>query len=505
MLSHPLLTLALLLPLTQAAETVLGLYIFSRHGDRTAKAWPPTKLTDLGYREAFSSGTWFRQTYINGTSPVNGIQPDTVRQSQIAASAPLDNVLWPSAQGFLQGLYPPVGAALGSQTLGNGTVVEAPLDGYQIIPIQTLSAGTSSEDSAWLQGASNCANAEVSSNNYFASPEYLALLNSTRAFYGSILPVINTTFNASQATFANAYSSGFSPSQLPPLCSPRRANKTPPLVFDYLNVAEIHNATIPSSDLLTADTLLQIRTLADTHEYSLAYNNSDPVRAIAGATLAAQIVSALNATIAANGTAAAPAVNIQFGAYGQFQSFFGLANLTSLGADWTGVPDYASTMTFELFTDAPPTPFPSPDDIQVRFFWHNGTTGNSSVPVAYPLFGQQNLALRWTDFAAGMGKFAIGSQADWCRACGNSTGVCAPATLTAPSSGGESGSTGSHGNGGGGAGGVSKPVAGVIGAMVTLAVVLGVEGLIMLVAGLRLVSKRRLGAGAREGAVKPNA
>lgn len=96
-----------------------------------------------------------------------------------------------------------------------------------------------------------------------------------------------------------------------------------------------------------------------------------------------------------------------------------------------------------------------------------------------------------------MNKFAIGSQAEWCKACGNSTGVCASSTLTSPSSGGKSGSTGS--------GGVSRPVAGVIGAMVTLAVVLGVEGMIMLVAELRLVSKRRLGAGAREGAVRTKA
>ena len=39
---------------------------------------------------------------------------------------------------------------------------------------------------------------------------------------------------------------------------------------------------------------------------------------------------------------------------------------------------------------------------------------------------------------------------------------------------------------------MSNAVAGVIGAMVTLAVVLLVEGLILLLGGLRLVSKKRL-------------
>ena len=33
------------------AETVIGAYIFSRHGDRNAKSTPPTVLTDLGYQE----------------------------------------------------------------------------------------------------------------------------------------------------------------------------------------------------------------------------------------------------------------------------------------------------------------------------------------------------------------------------------------------------------------------------------------------------------------------
>ncbi|KAK4690145.1 hypothetical protein P7C71_g6579, partial [Lecanoromycetidae sp. Uapishka_2] len=478
MLSQKLLSLALLLPFSKAAETILGVYIFSRHGDRTSKATPPTVLTDLGYSEVFASGTWFRNQYIaNGsTSQIYNIESDIVKQSQIVASAPLDDVLMPSCLGFLQGLYPPVGPTLGSQKLRNGTVVEVPLSGYQIIPVATVTSGTGSEDAAWLQGSGNCAKAIISSNNYFSSPEYTALLNSTMGFYSNLNPVVNSTFTATQNSFLNAYS-----------------------MFDYLNVAEIHNTTIPYSDLVTNDTLFQLRTLADTHEYNLAYNASDPIRAITGATIAAEVVQALNATV--TGAGKTP-INIQFGAYGGFQSFFGLANLTSANPDFYGIPDYASTMTFELFTNAPPSPFPSPDQLGVRFLFHNGTTGNNSVPVPYPLFGSSNTTMAWNDFVAGMGKFSIGSQEAWCQACGNSTGVCASATAsTSPSSGGAAKGTGS----GSGSGGISKAVAGVIGAFVTLAVILGIEGLVMLVAGLRLVKKNRLSAGAREGAVAPKA
>ncbi len=207
--AYSLLALALSMPLTRAAETILGLYIFSRHGDRTAKATPPSGLTDLGYREVFDSGTWFRENYIVPGAPkqIEGIATDLVKLSQLAVSAPLDTVLMPSAQGFMQGMYPPVGPTLGSIQLRNKTTVQAPLNGYQIIPIQQVTTGTGSENQAWLQGSSNCNNAVISSNEYFTSPEYLTQLNSTKAFYqDNILPSVNATFNSTQTTFFNAYS-----------------------------------------------------------------------------------------------------------------------------------------------------------------------------------------------------------------------------------------------------------------------------------------------------------
>ncbi|MCJ1486553.1 hypothetical protein MMC06_006730 [Schaereria dolodes] len=469
MYSPWLLLVAVTLPLSEAAQTILGVYIFSRHGDRTAKSTPPANLTDLGYQEVFTSGTYFRDRYIssNASSKIAGINTDLVKLSQITASAPLDNVLMSSTQGFLQGLYPPVGTTLGSSILRNNTVVQAPLNGYQLIPIETVTSGTGSEDSAWLQGSSNCANAEISSNEYFTTPEYMSLSNSSMDFYTSLTPMINGTFNNSQSNYYNAY-----------------------LIFDLLNVASIHNATINSSTLLTPTTLSQTRTLADTHEWNLAYNSSSPIRAITGATLAAQVLQALNTTITSAGKSK---LNVQFGAYGGFQSFFGLAQLPQQNSDFYGVPDYASTMTFELFTNASTAePFPAVEDISVRFLWHNGTTSDLSTPVAYPLFGQQALSLPWTTFADQMNAFAIGSQQQWCSACGNTTGICASSAPASPSPG--SGSTSSASASGGG-GGVSKAVAGVIGAMVTLAVVLGAEALIMLAAGLRVVRKAALGGG----------
>lgn len=157
----------------------------------------------------YTSGNYYRSRYIANDAPfkISGIETDIVGQSQIAVSAPLDTVLQNSAQGFLQALYPPVGSGLDTTTLRNGTVVTAPMNGYQLIPIALVSSGSGSEDDGWLQSASGCAKATIDSNNYFLSQQYNHLLSSTQGFYDSISPVINQTFNASQTSYKNAYTS----------------------------------------------------------------------------------------------------------------------------------------------------------------------------------------------------------------------------------------------------------------------------------------------------------
>ncbi|RDL36617.1 Uncharacterized protein BP5553_05969 [Venustampulla echinocandica] len=455
-----LASLASLAPSTQA-ETVLGVYIFHRHGDRTSKSFAPTTLTNLGYQQVYSSGEFYRARYIesNASSPIYGVSPDVVKNSQLSVQAPVDTVLQTSAASFLQALYPPVG---NTETLANGTRIESGLQFIPVSAVATAASGTDSENNVWLQGQSNCQNAILSSNSYFYSQEYLDKLSSTAGFYKSILPVINGTFTAETDTFKNAYG-----------------------IYDLVHVSTIHNSSIPSSDLLTDEALFQLRTLADDHEYKLAFNASEPIRAISGSTLAAQIVQDLNSTIV--GKSKAP-ISIEFGAYASFFSFFGLAQLPKASENFTGLVDYASSMVFELVTNATvsKTSYPSNDQISVRFLFSNGTAaGNPLTP--YPLFGgdQSSTLIPWTGFVDGMNKFAIGDQVHWCNACGNSTGVCASAADSTASSTSSKSSPSSSG-------GVSKVVAGVIGALVTLAVVFGLEALIMLVGGLRLVNKKRL-------------
>ncbi|TKA68451.1 hypothetical protein B0A55_07724 [Friedmanniomyces simplex] len=460
---------------TQSNETVLGVYMFHRHGDRTAKSTPPSNLTDLGYQEVYTSGQYYRSRYIasDATYRINGINADVVKQSQIAVSAPADTVLQNSAMGFLQSLYPPVGSGLDTDTLKNGTVITAPMDGYQLIPISLVTSGSGSEDNGWLQSASGCAQATISSNNFFTSAEYMSLLNSTHGLYQSVLPTINGTFNSSTATFKNAYT-----------------------VWDLINVAEIHNATFDPTNIVTSDIFQQLSELSNMHEWGLAYNSSDEIRAIAGMTLAAQVQQFLNGTITSAGK---QKIGIQFGAYGTFSSFFGLAipNIETTEPALMGVADYASALTFEMFTNSSTAvssnSYPGEDEIYVRMLFHNGTTSNISEPEVYPMFGSGQEVVSWNDFNAGLNKFAVGTTEQWCTACGNFTGSCAayaPAGSSGSSSNSQAASGGKAGNG------LSPVVNGVIGAMVTLAVVLGLEALVMLLGGFRVVSKKRLAQGA---------
>lgn len=252
------------------------------------------------------------------------------------------------------------------------------------------------------------------------------------------------------------------------------------IVFDLINVATIHNSSIPSDSLLTNETLVHLYDLASIHEWNLAYNSSDPVRAIAGAVLAGEILGSLRAIV--NGTASAPTLNVQFGAYGSFMAFFGLAQLPKASSRFQSITNYASSMVFELFTTSTAAQ-PAPGDVNVRFLYANGSASEVEL-AAFPLFGQSETVLTWDDFQAGMAKFAIQDTQHWCQMCGNTGGQCA-------SNATGDGDAAAHKSSGHGSG-VSKPVAGVIGALVTLAVILGIESLILLLGGLRVVKKAKL-------------
>ncbi|PGH05715.1 hypothetical protein AJ79_06731 [Helicocarpus griseus UAMH5409] len=452
---------------TVSAETVLGAYVFARHGDRTSKATPPTELTSLGYSQVFNTGTYYHDRYISPSSDsqIFGISPDIVKASQLSASAPEDEVLQKSALAFLQALYPPAGD-VAKTTLRDGTEVETPMNGYQLVALEQTPTGGNSENVAWLQSASKCPRAKVSSNEYFSSPEYLKLLESSAKLYKSIAPMVSGAFSEDEINYQNAYA-----------------------IWDYLNVAKIHNTTdsLPADQLPSDEAFTTLQELANTLEYNLAYNASSPIRAASGSMLAGEILTGLQEVISSAGNKTK--LNVQFGAYANFLSFFGLTGLAQAQPDFAKVPDYASNMAFELVTNATvsPTSFPEPADISVRFLFRSGSVvpgSKETEPVAYPLFSQsEELLMPWSDFESKMKEIAIATEQQFCEACSEKPKSCSGGFRGGDGATTTSSTTENKSNG------ISTVVAGVIGALVTLGVILGLQLVFFFAGGWRLVKK----------------
>lgn len=352
-----------------------------------------------------------------------------------------------TATNFLQGLYPPLGELnreLAIERLNNETEIIGPLNGYQFVQVH----GESEEepDTIWIKGDDECPGFVAASKTYRKSEEYMKNLESSREFYSQFADELAQSLPAANVSYAHAFD-----------------------VFDLLNVGKIHNASV--SDLPDED-LDQLRYYADAAELAASYNRTQPARSIGGMALAGGILRQLERTVS---TQAKLKMSLMAGSYDNMLSFFGLTNLTETDNNFRGLPDYASTMSFELFTEDDMTAFPSnTDDLQVRFFFRNATVGE---PTAWPLFGQSEDSLPYSEFKTVLGARAINDVGEWCSMCESEAEFC---TIDSIQSASGTSSTTAPSTSTSGKSGLTNAQAGVIGAMTTLAVVAIVAALAFL-------------------------
>ncbi|KAK4246199.1 histidine phosphatase superfamily [Corynascus novoguineensis] len=390
---------------TAVAETIHGALVFTRHGDRTAKHFGNWVLTPLGAQQVFQVGTDYRSRYLSSSSPqrIRGISEFEYVPAQVWASAPDSPVLLTTANSFLQALYPPLGdikPLLSAQDLANGSSVESPLAGYQYVTLHGVSED--SPETIWIKGDDECPAIKAASADFKASTEYQDRLASTRDFYQSLYPLVSDLYpSAEDLSYDSAYE-----------------------IFDVINVMKIHNASSPIQDV-TDDQLLQLRTLADSAEFGLNFNTSQAARSIHAQTFAASVLRHLNQTVTSADRN--PKLTVLAGSYDTFLAFFGLAQLTDVSPEFYGLPDYASTMAFEIFT-------PGDDDsdldvsaLQVRYLFRNGTEGGSGLRT-FPLFGTGKTTLPWSDFVDAMQRVGVSSAGEWCRLCQSEAVFCAAYT-----------------------------------------------------------------------------
>ncbi|KAL2833790.1 histidine phosphatase superfamily [Aspergillus cavernicola] len=462
---------------TASAETILGVTIFSRHGDRTSKHYPSYTLTNLGAQQNHRVGSDYRSLYLSSNSPkqILGISEDVYVPGQIFAQSPDQDVLSSSATAFLQGLYPPLttlNESESEQSLSNGTTLSAPLNGYQYVQLRIESPD--SPDSIWIKGDDSC---NVVDNLLQGTQE--AKINATRPFYQKFASVLEnvTDIDRDYLSYEHAYD-----------------------IYDLINTARIHNASM--EDAVSDADLFQLRTLADSREFSVNFDPTYPEWSIGGRTLAGAVLNRMKETIATNGTSGK--FSLMTGSYDTMLQFFSVYGVTenNTNTDFTGLPEYASTIVFELFTEKNTTSFPTDEnDLKVRFLFHNGSTPDTEL-TAYPLFGADYYpakegvynapnpnpdstltspnntltSMPYIDFKFQLSQTALTTVESWCRVCDSHKDFCVRFFASCPLVYAERG--------------MSNAVAGVIGAMVALAVV-GGSGALAFFVVRRLLARRQ--------------
>ena len=270
----------------------------------------------------------------------------------------------------------------------------------------------------------------------------------------------------------------------------------------YLTI--LNDSTSPLATT-TPNDFQQLQYLSDANIQSLytaAPAEENLIAMIAGVTLAGQVVNQLWNNIGSSGSLAK--VSLLVGDFAPMTSFFALSQLNSVDSDFLGLPQYASSLVFELFSYLNATNitsdsssstsggFPAESDLYIRVLFRNGT--NASDLVVFPAFGTNQWSLPWTQFQAQMGNFAFQSADQWCNACDaweySSFCLFYNDTVWDNTSGSSSTSTGP----------VTPVVAGVIGALVALAFVTLVLLGVMILGRVRFTrAERNTGGGFKGG------
>lgn len=215
---------------------------------------------------------------------------------------------------------------------------------------------------------------------------------------------------------------------------------------------------------------------------------NDNIRAVSGRTFAGKVVSLLQQSIGSGGDS--PKLSIIFGGFPPFLAFFSLSGLADSSNEFKSLPQDGSVMAFELFSNtADNDTFPDVSDLWVRFLFRNGSDPEDEL-LSYPLFKNplSQIEMTWTDFETRMNAISLNTIGDWCNTCSSLNMFCPSFTdntspSTDPSTGGSSSSSSKKQ--------LAAPVAGVIGAAVTLGVLVLALSAAVLCFGIRFHKQDR--------------
>ncbi|EPQ27429.1 uncharacterized protein PFL1_04967 [Pseudozyma flocculosa PF-1] len=405
------------------SNPLAGIVVLTRHGDRQGFYQSPktytasnTNLTVLGYRQQLFNGQDLRARYLLPTSPtaIGGIDSDVAENAQLSVLADAGGeggVIVESSLALLQGFYPPYDESI---TLANGTSVDWS-GRVQLIPVETVEP----EQSIAMEPWTDCRAWTQRLNKWYGSSEFKQKAAEANAFYDSIQGLLGSR----PRLLENAWN-----------------------IYDFLNVERIHDSTLAPQ--ITDDILRQAGTWANYHE-TVSFSDADPkdIGNVAGQAMLSLLLDGIAAT--ANATDPLK-VNILAASYKPFLSLFKMLSIPQLEDN---LIDYASTMVFEVYADQ-----------TVQVVYRNGSSGAFEP---YPILGASSgSGVKVSDMEDRLRPYTISTLAQWCDACSTTDARGCEALYRLNGTGSDHGvpvtsTYGQHA--------VSPVVAGLIGAMVTLA------------------------------------
>ncbi|KAK6534877.1 hypothetical protein TWF281_006176 [Arthrobotrys megalospora] len=459
-------------PVLATNGTILSVFIFHNHCDRTSLFLPDGSqggsFGAAGAQMCYTDGAFYWNKYLKKDSPLKIFGTSQIyNQDYVNAEAPNVDISVQSAMAFMQGLYKPVDLQSSvtsgddMQPADNSTFYNGPLQGYQYAPITTYRS--TDPQSVWIAGnLLQCNNQKVSSGLYYGTDDYKAMFAESQPFFERLYePYFQGIFEDYMMVFFNSY-----------------------ILYDYVN----QNRAAGNTTLLAMsdEDFNQLHVYANHLQFNLYGNTTTSVnpnwvdadltedlRDVGGRLIAGKIARMFRNTLSSGGWQ--NKVNFVLGNYDIMLSFFAIANLTSRSSDFFGLPDLGSSMVFELYTDDETLDTDGkidPATIKVAFGFRNGTTVDDTLTY-FPLFDEDPqsdpVSMLYDRFLEKMDQVSVKSVGQWCSVCAAELDFCQdPGPVNSPT--GSSNSDGQNDQQSGGQNhGMAPAVAGVIGAVIMLA------------------------------------
>ncbi|KAI0060566.1 phosphoglycerate mutase-like protein [Artomyces pyxidatus] len=372
--------------------TVRGVVVITRNGDRVDYYQDPktyqsaqTDSTPLGEVQSHQLGEYLRKEYFSSSSPsfIHGVSTDLVDLGQVHArikNGGEGSVVFDSTIALLQGLFPPT--SKNSIELANGSLVVAPLGGYQYVPAETVEPSNDRSLESWT----DCPNFEAHVEKFYSSDKFKNAEKQAAVFYKEA----NDFLFGRPATLVNA-------------------------VFDYMNHELTHNKSY--AHRLPPTFIEQARHWANFHEEGV-FSESDinGIGNIAGRTLLQSVVNSLE-RITFDGDPLQ--FLVESTTYQAFISLFTQTEMIQDDPTLKGIPEFASAIAIELRRGS----LPDNRDF-LRFKFKNGTDEEFRT---LHVFGHKG-DIPLTEFIYRVEGSVVSSNRQWLSVCGyKSFGAWTPA------------------------------------------------------------------------------